>query len=305
MSRVRVGITAGDPSGIGAEIVLKALRDARVRRALTPVVFGDAAMKLPSGVERIDVTHLAASDRRPGKPTRAGGRAQFGYLAAAIEEARAGRLQALCTAPVSKEQIAKAGIPFVGHTEVLAQAFEREVLMLMAGPRLNVALATNHLPLKDVSAALSTARLVRQLVLLSKSLGRPRIAVCGVNPHASDGGLLGNEEHDTIAPAIALARRKGVNAVGPLPADGLFAGLSDGGVLPFGAVLAMFHDQALCVAKALDFRRTVNVTIGLPLPRTSPDHGVAYDIAGHGKADAEPIVQALLMAVKLSAGHRH
>ena len=124
-----------------------------MRRVLEPVVFGDAAMALPKGVERVDVTKLAAIDRKPGKPTRAGGRAQFGYLLAAIEEAKAGRLDALCTAPVSKEQIAKAGIPFVGHTEVLAQAFEREVLMLMAGPRLKVALATNHLPLSKAGTS--------------------------------------------------------------------------------------------------------------------------------------------------------
>jgi 4-hydroxythreonine-4-phosphate dehydrogenase len=221
---------------------------------------------------------------------------------AAIRAARAGRVQALCTAPVSKEQITRAGERFVGHTELLAERFRADVLMLLEGPRLRVALATNHVPLGQVSRLITRERLVAQLRLLSDSLRRmlgrsPRLAVCGLNPHAGDGGLLGNEERRIIQPAVAAARRAGVNCEGPLAADGLFAQV---GKLPYDAVLAMFHDQGLVAAKSLDFAHTVNITLGLPLPRTSPDHGTAYSLAGKGLASAEPMAQALLRAAFLA-----
>lgn len=293
----RVGISLGDPSGIGVEITRKALTDQRVRKALTPVVFGDRSSKLENLRE---VTQLAAKDRAPGKPTRLGGHAQLAYVLGAIHAAKLGELDALCTAPVSKEAIAKSGFPFSGHTELLAAEFDCDVMMLMKGPKLSVALATNHLPLSQVSKALTTKKLTRQLVFLDHHLGiilgkRPRIAVCGVNPHAGDGGVLGTEEQRVIAPAIALAKKQGVNVAGPFAADGLFAGLTTK-PFAFDVALAMFHDQGLVATKLLDFTRTVNVTLGLPLPRTSPDHGVAYDIAGKNKADPEPMISALLEA---------
>ncbi len=292
----------GDPSGIGPEVLTRALRTTRVRRALRAVVFGDASLQLPPGAQLRVVTRLAAKDRRPGAPTLPGGLAQLGYVQAAIDAARAGQLDALCTAPVSKEQITRAGVRFLGHTEVLAEAFGVEVLMLMDGPRLRVALATNHLALAQVPGALFRAKLTAQLELLSRSLRpvlgrRPRIAVCGLNPHAGEGGYLGREELEIIAPAIADARAAKVDCRGPFAADGLFA---QAGRMPFDVVLAMFHDQGLVAAKTLDFARTVNVTLGLPLPRTSPDHGVAYDLAGKGTADALPMVEALLKAAALA-----
>lgn len=307
----------GDPSGIGPEVLASALALPRVRRALVPVVFGDASLRSllrgwaeadprslerPRGPTLCAVTALPGRDRRPGRPTVAGGRAQLAYVEAAISAARAGRLDALCTAPVSKEQISRAGVRFMGHTELLAEAFGAEVLMLMDGPRVRVALATNHLALKDVPRALRRAKLARQLELLSRGLApalgrKPRIAVCGLNPHAGEGGLLGREELTAIAPAIAAARRRGIDCRGPFPADGLFA---QAGRFPFDAVLAMYHDQGLVAAKALDFERTVNVTLGLPVPRTSPDHGVAYDIAGKGRADPTPMAEALLKAALLA-----
>ena len=322
--RPRVGISLGDPSGIGPEIVDRALARPAIRRALVPVVFGDgptferlATLRRlpavapgqplpPEGPARVAVTALPAKDRAPGRPSRAGGRAQLAYVRAAVEAARRGEVDALCTAPVSKEQITRAGVRFMGHTELLAEAFGREVMMLMDGPRIRVALATNHLALRDVPGALDKTRLVAQLQLLSASLQpvfgrRPRIAVCGVNPHAGEGGLLGNEEVRTIAPAVALARRRGVDCTGPWPADGLFARPDQ---MPADVVLAMYHDQALVVAKALDFERTVNVTLGLPVPRTSPDHGVAYALAGKGTASAGPMVAALLKAATLAAPRR-
>ena len=298
----------------------RALAHPGVRRALVPVVFGDGPTlerlqrlrqlprvepgeRLPTeGPARVAITELPAKDRAPGKPSRAGGKAQLAYVRAAVEAAVRGDVDALCTAPVSKEQITRAGIRFMGHTELLAASFGREVLMLMDGPRVKVALATNHLALRDVPRAMDKNRLAAQLQLLSASLQpvlgrRPRIAVCGLNPHAGEGGLLGDEEVRVIAPAIALARRRGVDCTGPWPADGLFARPDR---MPADVVLAMYHDQALVVAKALDFDRTVNVTLGLPVPRTSPDHGVAYALAGKGKASAEPMVAALLKAAQLA-----
>ena len=294
-----VAISVGDPCGIGPEITLKALRNVQVQRALTPLVFADAsfAKDLPSNQLQV-VSQLAPKDRRAGKPTRASGLAQYAYFQAAIAAAKSGQAHAICTAPVSKEQITRAGIVFMGHTEVLAEAFEREVLMLMDGPLLRVALATNHLPLQAVSRALSKVKLVAQLELLSRELTPvvghlPRIAVCGLNPHAGEGGLLGSEEVVVIGPAVMAARKKGLDVHGPFAADGLFAKARS---FPFDAALAMFHDQGLVAAKVLDFERTVNVTLGLPVPRTSPDHGVAYDIAGLNRASEMPMVAALLKA---------
>jgi 4-hydroxythreonine-4-phosphate dehydrogenase len=304
--RPLVALSMGDPSGIGPEVLARALARPRVRRALIPVVFGDASLCPPPAPGRlIAVTRLSLKDRRPGHPTREGGRAQLAYVDAAIAAARQGQVDALCTAPVSKEQISRAGIPFMGHTERLAEAFGVEVLMLMSGPRLRVALATNHLPLADVPRALHRDKLIAQLRLLSTSLTprlgrRPRLAVCGLNPHAGEGGLLGKEELTVIAPAIRAARARGVDCHGPLAADGLLAKAAREG-FGFDAVLAMFHDQGLVAAKALDFERTVNVTLGLPVPRTSPDHGVAYDLAGQGVADDQPMVSALLEAAALAA----
>jgi 4-hydroxythreonine-4-phosphate dehydrogenase len=315
-----VGISLGCPCGIGPEVIAAALSRPEVKRRLVPVVFGDGPTLArfaelrrlpvvaredlrPGQPARVELTQLPLSDRRPGRPGKAAGRAQLLYVEAAIAAAQQGTLNALCTAPVSKEQIARSGTPFTGHTELLAERFGVEVLMLMDGPRLRVALATNHVALSRVPRLLTRERLVRQLKLLSKSLtgslGRkPRIAVCGLNPHAGDGGILGHEEETVIGPAVATAARSGVLCVGPLAADGLFAQVAAKRV-PFDAVLAMFHDQGLVAAKTLDFVQTVNVTLGLPLPRTSPDHGTAYDIAGNGVADDTPMREALLKAAAL------
>lgn len=295
----RIAITLGDPSGIGAEITRKALAKSEVKRALTPIVFGDASVRIP-GVTVEDITALPASDRKPGKPTKLGGRAQLTYILAAIDCVKLGDADAICTAPVSKEAIAKTGVSFTGHTELLAEAFGVEVMMLMRGPKLSVALATNHLSLAQVPRALNTPKLARQLQFLDAQLKpllgrRPTIAVCGLNPHAGDGGVLGKEEHHVIIPAIALAKRKGVKVTGPFAADGLFANTAQKAP-KFDVALAMFHDQGLVATKAVDFTRTVNVTLGLPVPRTSPDHGVAYDIAGKNVADPTPMVSALLEA---------
>ena len=302
MSRPRIGISLGDPSGISTEVTLKALALPQVKRALIPVLFGDASVKAGALELRV-VSQLAAADRRPGKPTRAGGLAQLAYIQSAVTAAKLGEIDGICTAPVSKEAITKAGVPFSGHTELLAEAFGVEVMMLMKGPLLSVALATNHLPLRQVADALSTPKLVAQLELLDRGLRpalgrRPRIAVCGLNPHAGDGGVLGSEEDRIISPAIRKARARGLDVSGPFAADGLFAGARK---FPYDVALAMFHDQGLVATKTLDFERTVNVTLGLPVPRTSPDHGVAYDIAGKNRADPTPMASALLEAASMCA----
>ena len=312
-----VGISLGDPSGIGPEVTAGALSRRSVRGALLPVVFGDGPLldtlaafrkyhrvplegfrARPTGPTLVEVTRLAEKDRLPGKPTRAGGRAQHAYVQALVEAGKAGLVDALCTAPVNKGGITRAGIPFMGHTELLAEAWGVEVLMLMDGPRVRVALATNHVPLSEVPRRLTRQGVAAQLRLLDRSLGallgrRPRLALCGLNPHAGEGGALGREELDVLGPAVTAARRGGVQVQGPLAADGLFARVEG---FPYDGVLAMYHDQGLVAAKALDFERTVNVTLGLPLPRTSPDHGTAYDLAGTGRADARPMVEALLKA---------
>src|SRR5262249_55771158 len=254
----------GDPSGVGPEVTAAAVARPQVRRQLIPVIFGDLSLFsafpvlkrfrfcTPAALGRTDqptvcvVSQRGAVDRAPGKPTSTGGSAQLEYVRAAIAAARSGEVDALCTAPVSKEQITRSGVRFTGHTELLADAFGVEVLMLMDGPRLRVALATNHVPIADLPRSLSEPRLVAQLQLLSRTLrplvGRkPRIAVCGLNPHAGEGGLLGTEEVEVIRPAIEKARARGVDCQGPFAADGLFAQEAR----QFDAVLAMFHDQGL------------------------------------------------------------
>jgi 4-hydroxythreonine-4-phosphate dehydrogenase len=302
----RVGISLGCPCGIGPEVTRKALKNRRLRNTLHPVTFGDAADAI-EGVEHVVVSQLTASDRKPGQPTQKTGRAQYAYITMLAAHAKAGQVDAMCTAPVSKEVIIKAGVPFKGHTELLAEIFGCQVMMLMSGPRLSVALATNHVPLAKVSQAITKASLGAQLQLLDASLSkilkrRPRIAVCGLNPHAGEGGAMGREEIQIIEPAIASAKKKGLLVSGPFAADGLFAHATQ--AFAFDVALAMFHDQGLVATKTLDFERTVNVTLGLPVVRTSPDHGTAYDIAGKDCANEMPMVQALLKAVSLNAHFR-
>lgn len=322
-----VAISLGDVCGIAPEVVAKALCDPRIHAALSPVVLGDRgaledalsrsglpAFDAPGGLSAlgarlVEVTRLSPEDRRPGPPSAAralaAGRAAAAYLEAALDLVERREAQALCTAPLSKQRTSLAIPGFVGHTEHLAARAGVKVAMMMAGPRLRVALATNHVQLSQVSARLTRAGLLGIIRLVHRELSgrfglsRPRIAVLGLNPHASDHGLFGDEEERTIAPAIADARAEGLDATGPHPADGLFPQAVRG---LYDAVVALYHDQGLIPAKLLDFQGTVNVTLGLPYPRTSPDHGTADGLAGQGAADAEPMVSALLLAAKLARG---
>jgi 4-hydroxythreonine-4-phosphate dehydrogenase len=314
----RIAVSMGDPCGIGPEVTALALSDPRVHAALLPLVCGDAGaleaacrlrgLRWPlPGVLLRAVTGLAPADRVPGRPSGDGGAAgaaALAYVDAGIDAVLANDAQGLCTAPLSKARVAARSPSFHGHTEHLAARFGAEVAMMLAGPRLRVALATNHEALRDVpglltsSGVLRVVRLVHRELQLRFAVARPRIAVLGLNPHAGDGGLFGDEEARILAPALAAAREGGIDATGPHPADGFFPKAARGAC---DAVVALYHDQGLIAAKLLDFQQTVNVTLGLPAPRTSPDHGTADDIAGTGKADPEPMISALLLCARLAA----
>jgi 4-hydroxythreonine-4-phosphate dehydrogenase len=293
---VRVAISTGDPRGIGPQITADALLAAQSWGALAPVplVFGPL-------------------DHRPELTEAQAGEVSFGAVMAGIEAIKAGRADALVTAPISKSAWHAAGhTHFPGHTELLADAFASPRSgMLFVGPRLRVMLATIHVPLERVPALLTTRRVLEAIELTHEScaaLGLPlaRIALAGLNPHAGEGGLLGTQDDRTIAPAVALARSKGIDATGPLSGDTLFAQAVIGSPAQrFDAVVAMYHDQGLIPVKLLDGLQTVNVTVGLrwndnPVIRTSPAHGTALDVAGTSRADAAGMVQALRLAVAMA-----
>jgi 4-hydroxythreonine-4-phosphate dehydrogenase len=252
------------------------------------------------------VVHVPlATASLPGRPDPANARYVLALLDRAIDGTLAGEFDALVTAPVHKGIINAAGIGFTGHTEYLQQRTHsaRAVMLLAAGP-LRVALATTHLPLKAVSAAITTDALFDVAAILARELEarfgirNPRIAVCGLNPHAGEDGYLGDEEVHVITPAVSLMRTAGIRANGPLPADTVFVPQV---LANFDAVLAMYHDQGLPVVKYAGFERAVNVTLGLPLIRTSPDHGTAFELAGTGRADPGSLLAAVQLASTLAA----
>jgi len=252
--------------------------------------------------------HSLAVPCVPGRPDPANARYVLGLLDRAIEGALSGEFDAVVTAPLHKGVINDAGIAFTGHTEYLAArtASPRAVMLLTSG-ELRVALATTHLPLRAVSDAISSEGLLEIATILSRALhdswgiAAPRLAVCGLNPHAGEGGYLGDEELKVIAPAIVRMRAAGIRADGPLPADSAFVPQV---LKRYDAVLAMYHDQGLPVVKHAGFERAVNVTLGLPLLRTSPDHGTAFDLAGSGRADAGSLLAAVQLASRLAAQRR-
>jgi 4-hydroxythreonine-4-phosphate dehydrogenase len=319
--QTRIGITLGDPSGIGPEIVARAVTDlpAALRQRL--VIFGDRAILARACTSSAAAaacaalacpldTGLVPGDAPPGTPTGAGARAQLDYLEAAAAAAVRGEIAALVTAPVSKTQLVRVGFPFPGHTEFLAaRCGVSEVAMMFAGPELNVVLATVHVPLAEVPRRLDADRIARVVELgaaaLVRDLGvsRPRIGVVGLNPHAGEGGLFGTEEATCIAPAIAACRRSLGDAVtieGPLVPDAAFRQAARSHGHRHDLLVAMYHDQALIPVKLIDFDLAVNVTLGLPFVRTSPDHGVAYDIAGSGRASARSFARALELAAAMA-----
>ena len=319
-----VAITMGDPVGIGPEIVLKALRDPRVNARCTPVVYGDPGrLKASVTPPPMDLTIEASDSVRDlryvehalnvvnpcpmdtrdlpwGNPCPASGAAMAAYLEAAIDDAMAGRISAIATGPINKHALKMANIHFNGHTEILAhRTGTKNYAMMLAGRRLKVVLATIHIPVRRISEALSTDTITTIISLTDEALKTrfgivsPRIAVAGLNPHAGESGLFGDEDIRVIAPAVEYSTSQGILASGPHPPDTIFYRAFQG---EFDAVVAMYHDQGLGPFKMVHFDDGVNTTLGLPIIRTSVDHGTAYDIAGKGMASAESMVSAITMA---------
>jgi 4-hydroxythreonine-4-phosphate dehydrogenase len=323
----RIALTSGEPAGIGPELCLvlaaeelpcelvcladHALLAERVRGLHLPVALHawDGTRTAPARAHAPGTLavahHPLAAPSAPGKPDRANARYVLALLERAVDGTLAGEFDAIVTAPVHKGVINDAGIAFSGHTEYLARRTHsaRAVMLLTAG-ELRVALATTHLPLRAVSAAITIDSLCQVAAILAHALEarfgvpEPRIAVCGLNPHAGESGYLGEEELRVIGPAVERMRSAGIRASGPLPADTVFVPQVLRG---FDAVLAMYHDQGLPVVKYAGFERAVNVTLGLPLVRTSPDHGTAFDLAGTGRADVRSLRAAVQLAARLAA----
>lgn len=324
MSDPTLAISTGCPCGIGPEVAVAAL--ARLAPALPGVrfvVFGDEGAladaadlrglrwaDLPT-VRLVPATRLSAADRRPGPPSLAAGAAQLVALDAALDAVLAGEAHALVTGPIDKSAVTRSGTPFLGHTEHLAaRCGVARVVMMFAGPRLRTALVTTHRPIARLSTEI-TRDAVRETVLITAralreefGVASPRIVVCGLNPHAGEDGLIGREEIDAIAPAIEQARAAlgpGFELVGPTGAESAYRKAKDG---RFDAVVAMFHDQATIASKLLDFGDAVNVTLGLPIVRTSVDHGTGADIAGRGVADESGMVAAIELGLALARQRR-
>ena len=286
MTLPRIAITAGDPAGIGPEIAAKAAADAGVRAVCEPIIFS------------------AEAPAKTGEVSAASGRAAYDTIVRAVDAAIKGDVDAIATAPINKLAFAQAGLPWKGHTDLLAHLCgTSRVAMMFHAPELKVVLITVHVPLSEVPA-LITPELVTQTIDLTRAalpqfgVITPRLAIAGLNPHAGEGGVLGVEDDRVLAPAVAAARARGIDVRGPFPADTVFVRASKG---EFDCVIACYHDQGLIPVKLLAFGHAVNVTIGLPIIRTSVDHGTAFDIAGKGVADAGSMIEAVKLAARMAA----
>ena len=284
----RVGITTGDPAGIGPEVAAKAAADPSVREVCEPVLYEP----------------LVAGGFKPGVVSAVAGRASYQAVARAVRDALAGRIDGLATAPVNKGAWARAGLRWRGHTELLAELTGAgEVRMMFHAERLSVVLATVHVPLAHVPAVLTPERLETTIRLAHAELprfgaARPALALAGLNPHAGEDGLIGGEEREVFAPVLERCRADGIDVAGPVPADSVFRRAAGG---EFDAVIACYHDQGLVPVKLIAFGRAVNVTLGLPIVRTSVDHGTGFDIAGRGVADPSGMIAAVRLAARLAA----
>lgn len=321
-NKVRVGITQGDINGIGYEIIIKALQDNRITEVCTPIVYGSpkiaAYHRKALNINNFSFNTIKKADEANskraniincndesvrvelGKSTKESGLAAFEALEMATKDLLSEQIDVVVTAPINKSNIQSKDFNFPGQTEYFEEnAGQGEALMLMVGERLRVGVVTGHLPLKNVSSTLTKDLILKKIRILNQTLiqdfaiRKPKIAVLGLNPHAGDNGLLGSEEIDIIIPAIEAAREEKIMALGPYPADGLFGA---GNLGKFDAILAMYHDQGLTPFKALEFQSGVNFTAGLPIIRTSPDHGTAYDIAGKDIASHESLLKAIYLA---------
>lgn len=322
---IRVGITHGDINGIGYEVIMKTLLDPRILEMCIPIVYGSpkvaAYHRKALNIHNLSFNHIRstkeAHSRKAhiinciddnirvelGKSTRDAGESSFMALDRACSDLQNGFIDVLITGPINKDNIQSENFNFPGHTEYLAEAFNAEdYAMLMVSETMKIGVVTTHLPLSKVAenitkeAVLSKIRIIAKSLQQDFSITKPRIAVFGLNPHAGDNGLLGDEEKEIIIPAINQAKKEGIIALGPYPADGFF-GSED--YRKFDAILAMYHDQGLIPFKLASFERGVNYTAGLPIIRTSPSHGTAYQIAGEDKASPESFRQALYLSIDI------
>lgn len=325
-----IGITMGDPCGIGAEIIVKALADPAIRQRARFVIFGfseqltytadlaeirfeffrdhhEEIRRFPHDVVVLDYDELDMPSAAPRGSSKPGGKASMAFCEGAISAVKAGHIDAIVTAPISKASWQLAGYKkYAGHTELLADKFKaRRVAMMFVAPQLRVVLATIHEGLFGLRDKFTIGSVFNPLELADRALRdwfgveNPRIAVCGLNPHASEEGQFGDEEDRVIVPAMLMAKEAGVNAQGPFPADTVYIKAVQG---QYDCVLAMYHDQGLIPIKLLAWRDAVNLTLGLPVVRTSPDHGTAFDIAGKNKADPSSMIAAIRLAIELTAG---
>lgn len=323
--KLKIGITQGDTNGIGYEVIIKSLMDSKIYELFTPVVYGSKkissyhkkALNLDSFLfnyitkaeearsnkaNLIDVTDENI-DVEFGVGSKNSGLAAFQSLEMAVKDLQNGAIDALVTAPINKESIQSEDFNFPGHTEYLAEKDGKQALMFLVSDRVKVAVVTGHIPLKDVAGAINETLIVEKLDAINHSLKKdfsirkPKIAVLGLNPHAGDNGLIGNEDNEIIIPAIEKAKTKGIFCMGPYPADGFFGNRSHE---KFDAVLAMYHDQGLIPFKTLAFGEGTNFTAGLSFVRTSPDHGTGFDIAGKGNANPESFLKAIYYAIDIA-----
>lgn len=325
-NKLKVGITQGDGNGIGYEVIIKALADERMLDICTPVIYGSSKIfgfyrKQIHNIEQVNTNVIGMAQEahpkrinivnclpenvfvEPGQPTPESAKSAMTALERAVADLRNGHIDVLVTAPINKRAMVNEGFGYTGHTEYLEKQFGvDEVVMIMVCDQLKVAVATGHIPLKEVPGKLSSELIIKKLRLMKQSLERdfgihsPKIAVLGLNPHCGDGGLLGDEEQSIILPAVQEAVKKGIMAFGPYSPDGFF-GL--GNYSKYDAVLAMYHDQGLTPFKALAFELGVNYTAGLPIVRTSPDHGTAYEMAGRDLADPRSMISSIYTAIDI------
>ena len=321
-----VGITQGDGNGIGYEVIIKSLADPRILESFTPVIYGSSKIfgfyrKLVHNIEQMDTYVIQdAKDARPkrinilnclpdnvyvepGQSTPDSAKSAIRALECAVADIKKGDIDVLVTAPINKRAMNAEGFDNPGHTEYLQKEFGAEdVLMFMVSDQLKISVVTGHVPLKDVPSLITEDKIVGKLRLMAASLKKdfgvvePKIAVLGLNPHCGDGGLLGDEEQNIILPAVKKANDEGILAFGPYSPDGFF-GL--GHYARFDATLAMYHDQGLSPFKAIAFQDGVNFTAGLPIVRTSPDHGTAFEMAGRDEADPQSMKSSIYMAIDI------
>jgi len=325
-----IGITLGDVNGIGPEVILKSLRDNRILKHFTPIIYGSGKVisfyRKALGMDNFNYQQIESIEKaipkklnvinvwkesieiEPGEANQTGGTYAIKSLEAAVKDLKEGKIHAITTAPLSKELVQSEDFQFPGHTEYLTEeAGTKESLMFLVDKGLRVGVATGHIPLKEIGTALTKEKIISKLTLMVESLQKdfgirkPKIAVLGVNPHAGENGLLGSEEEEVIIPAVQELKKHNHLIMGPYPSDGFFG---QGSYKNFDGILAMYHDQGLIPFKTLAFEEGVNYTAGLPFVRTSPDHGTAFGIAAKYEADETSFRNALYLANDI-VHHRH